>query len=532
MVNVLGWRWRTFMIFAIALLLINLSGCTQVSRSLSQPHSTQGNRLLEFVPKYSIFATVVDATINPGKVWPRSNFAESFSSAATAIFSPLAIGFDEEILPWLGNNVVFAITDKDLDRDRRNGRQSGYLLAADVADSDRLREFLEFFWQRQSLAGRQTVLLNDSGIPIIFGAVGTQQLATALVGKSTFLVANDVRVLQQSLRAAQAPDLQLLGQSCCATVWMNLRLPEFLDWLGVAAPEKLSLLSAVRWRQLNTAAEFYPQQVVLTTALTRSDDGPVAEIIEPGPAVEANTLAQYVPESVAWVAMGHDLRPLWTELQNELAHYQQIPSVVQRWRQWLSTQLAQTLADPVTQLLSGDYAVGQLGDGAGLVIAREANPTVIAQLNSIAEQQGLTVSQFLLKGQLVTAWSRLKTRVDTRNRETTVETDLVGVHTEADGYHLFSTSIGGLTAALDAPGQNLSSDQQFQHAVRLMNTPNQGYVYGTWPDLERLLSSDRWFSLVNPVLQPWSQSIDAIALTSYGQTANQSTGTVSIQLKN
>jgi hypothetical protein len=240
---------------------------------------------------------------------------------------------------------------------------------------------------------------------------------------------------------------------------------------------------------------------------------------------------QYLPAGLAWAAMGHNLLPLWTGISGELEQYKQLPFPLQRWQQRLSTQLARTLSEPLARLLSGDYAIGQLADGNWLMATLGSHPSTINQLDSIAKKQGLTVSQLSLKGQTATAWSRLKTKLDTRNRETTVETELVALHTKSGNYDVFSTSLGGLTAALEAPSHTLSETQRFKRTIQPMNTTNQGYMYGTWDEIERLLASTRWFALIKPILQPWLQSIDAIAITSNKQTVNQLTGTVSILLK-
>ncbi|MEA5465181.1 DUF3352 domain-containing protein [Leptothoe sp. PORK10 BA2] len=539
MVNLLRRPWWRG--FAIALLLISLglNSCQSLS---PEPHSSQSNHILEFVPKQALLAAVVDTTVKPGKTWQKSHLTEVLSQTIDSFFTPLAINPRADIRPWLGKTIAFAITDQDLDRDRDNGRQTGYLLVTDTTDDEKLREFLELFWQRQTIAGSHPVFTEGSSVPIISGtlAQSTQQLATAIVGGSTLLVANDVRVLRQSLRVAQAPALQISGPDCCTPVWLNLHIPDLIDWLGLATPER-QLLSSLQGQQLSATTTMKPQQLVINTRLTTLAAALGPHEFEPAPDkpdptavpdIDHSKPQQYLPASVAWAAMGYDLRPLWTELRAQIGHYQGLPFPLQQGLQWPSTQLAQSLSGPLHQLLSRDYAIGQLNDGTWLMAVTSPNPTVIKQLDSIATQQGLTVSQLTLEDRAVTAWSRLKTRVDKRNRETTVETDLVGIHTKVDDCEVFATSIGGLTVALAAPAHPLSTTQRFQRTTQSMDKPNQGYIYGTWSELDRLLESNRWFSLVRPIVQPWSQSIEAISITSYVQTAHQSTGTVSVLLKN
>ena len=527
-------RWRLVVATALLFCSLGTSGCQQLSVSERSEQVSHRAHILEFVPKQSLLATVLDTTVKPGKTL-QSTLSEALPQAANLLLAPLAIDLNENIRPWLGDQIAFAITDKDVDRDRRTGRQVGYLVVADTTDGDRLREFLELFWQRQAIAGAKPSLLQVNGVPIIAGVVAGEgrPLATAVVGGSTLLIANDVRVLRQSLRVAQAPTLQLSGPNCCGAGWVHLRIPNFIDWLGLATPLDMRLQSGPQWQELSATAIIHPKRVAIDTQLTARPGIAVPDTAKP-PDQQAtdNHPGQYLPASVAWAAMGHDLRPLWHRVRDELGRYQRLPAALSQ--QWLSTRLAQALSEPLLQLLAGDYAVGQLGDGTWLMAVLGPTPAVVNQLDSIAEQQGLTVSRLALEGRSVTAWSRLKTRMgkDTRNRETTVETDIIGLHTTVGDCDVFATSITGLTAALAAPEHPLPDTQRFQRTVQAMDQPNQGYIYGTWAELERLLESNRWFSLLQPVLQPWSQSIDAIAITSYGQTVNQPTGSISVLLKN
>ncbi len=540
MVNLSGESWRRWrLIFiAIALLLVSLStsSCKQLPLVPERAPLPTGNPQLEFVPRQALLVGAIDITVTPDKTWLRSPLTKSLPQSIDSWLAPLELAFTQDIRPWLGKNIAFAITSKDLDHEQSNGRQSGYLLVADITDSEQLHEFLELFWQRQAVAGTEPVLTTVSGVPIIAGYVakGARYLATAVVGDRTLLVANDIKVLQQSLRVAQAPALQLSPENCCTPIWVSLRIPEFVDWLGLATPVNVRLMSsASKWHQLNATIAFYPRRLVINTQLIPLGNLPISKTrlldIE---SVADKPHRQYLPDSLAWAAIGYDFPSLWTDLWQELAHYEQLPLPLQQGQQWLSTQLAVSLSKPIAQLLASDYAVGQWEDGNWLMAVANINSTVTKHLDEIAIQQGLTVSPLSLMGQSVTAWSRLNTRLDTRNRETTVETELVALHTRTNDCDVFATSIDGLTAALKASSNPLLENQRFQYTIQLTDSSNHGYVYGTWDEIERLLASNRWFSLVKPILQPWSQSIDAIAITSYGQTANQSTGTISILLKN
>ena len=541
MVNRSGkpWRYWCLSIVAIAVLLTGISGCEQLPSISQQSSISQANHILAFVPKQALLSAVINTTTKLDKARTHTHLSKVVSKNLDALLVSFSLNFKDDIRPWLGDTLAVAITDKDIDRDPRNGRQTGYLLVVDAADGDRLREFLELFWQRQTVAGIPPVLSKASGVPVVTGQVGTneQSLATAVVGQHILLVANDTQVLKQSLRVAQTPTLQLLKYDCCVPAWVNLQLPALVDWLGLAVPVQQRLPSSPQWQQLITTAVAQPHRLVINTrakSLNRQTAAPIftANLANTNPQ-SVESIESYLPASLVWAAAGYDLRSLWVQVENELNYYHKLPAPIQQSQQWLSTQLAQTLIEPITQLFSNAYAIGQFRDGTWLMAIANSQSASVKQLDNIAIQQGLTVSQFTLKDQSVTAWSRLKTLVNEgAHRETTVETELVALHTKAKDCHIFATSISGLTAALEAPEHPLLDTPRFQKAMQPINQSNhQGYLYGTWDEIERLLASDRWFSLVKPILQPWTESLSAIAVSTHEQPDEQSTGIISILLK-
>lgn len=519
---------------AIALVFISLwiTSCAQLSATSKQVSTSRSSTVIEFIPRQAVLATVVDA-VN-WSAWQQPSLGPKISQALAALLDPLNIDLVEDIRPWLGNQFAFAVTDIDLDRDRHNGRQVGYLLVTEVADSERLREFLGLFWQRQSVAGAPLNFAEANGVSIITGPVGQtpRQLSTAIVGEKTLLIANDVEALRHSLRVAQSPQLRMSNPDCCAPLWLTLQIPSLVNWLGGAIPVKPQFMNIRQWQQLNAAVILGSQGITINTELIAAGDSKgLDDTLTLGGT--QSTVQQYLPNSLAWAAIGHDLSTPWGTLQAELSNYQKLPSFLQRIQQWPVTDIGANLANPLSQLLADNYGVGQFNNGNWVMITPSAEPMVMSQLDKIATEAGLTVSQLTLNGHTVTAWSQLKTRLsqDPRNRETTVETDLVALRTKVDDCEVFATSLSSLTTVLEAPGQSLSSTQRFQDATQAMDTANQEYIYGTWNEMERLLASNRWFALVQPIVQPWGQLIDAIAFTSYGKTSDQSTGTVSVLLK-
>ncbi|HEY9845536.1 MAG TPA: DUF3352 domain-containing protein, partial [Candidatus Caenarcaniphilales bacterium] len=60
------------------------------------------------------------------------------------------LDYQRDIQSWLGEELTFAITSLDIDR-QRQGLQPGYLLVLQSRDAARSRQCLELFWQRQTL---------------------------------------------------------------------------------------------------------------------------------------------------------------------------------------------------------------------------------------------------------------------------------------------------------------------------------------------------------------------------------------------
>ncbi|MEM6253332.1 MAG: DUF3352 domain-containing protein [Cyanobacteria bacterium P01_D01_bin.156] len=534
-----SWIWRASRYFcAIALVCIGLwvTSCSQRFTTPQQSFITQNNsQITDFIPRQALIATV----LAPDDILPKqtSFLGNRVLEQLDDLLISLDINLRDEVFPWLGSHIALAITDHSLNPSNHNAQRVGYLLVADISDSERLREVLELFWQHQSVAGSKLSFTRANGVPIISGPINQtfHQLSTAIVGDHTLIIGNSIQIVRQSLRVAQTPKLQLSGPDCCVPFWLTLRIPAVIDWLGVAAPDEPSLLENQYWQQLTAVAEPNSQGITLKTQLTNLGAQVSTSITEFEAGAQNVSLQKYLPNSMAWVAIGNDLTSWWMEkLQIELNHYQKLPSFLQQAQQWRTTELGKKLTNPLGELLANDYGIGQLDDGAWLMVTSPADPRVAHQLDTIATEEGLTVSQFTLDGHTVTAWSRLKTKLyqGNLNRETTVETDLLALRTNVDaGCYVFATSLSSLTAALAAPEQPLLLTQRFQRVMQTIDPKHPAYIYGTWNEMERLLNRNRWFSLVQPIVKPWVQSIDAIAFTSDVHTKHQSTGTISVLLK-
>ena len=163
----------------------------------------------------------------------RQQFQADVAELKQTVRSLTGLDYDEDIQPWLGEEITFAFTEADLDIDASNGDQPGYLLALEIAPGQQrqAQSFLLTLWQQRSFAGSAPQSQQISGVRVLSvpsdsgNTGGTSQgrslqrgqppfnltAASALVGDRFVLFSNDVRVLQRSIRSAQTA--QTLAQS-------------------------------------------------------------------------------------------------------------------------------------------------------------------------------------------------------------------------------------------------------------------------------------------------------------------------------
>ncbi|MEO1401169.1 MAG: DUF3352 domain-containing protein [Cyanobacteria bacterium J06635_1] len=488
-----------------------------------------------------------------------------------SLLNQTGVDYDSDIRPWIGDEVAFAVTDTDFDRDPTNGSQPGYIAAIATRDSDRAREFLELFWQRQALAGAKLTFDVSSGVRIIYAEAAPNvpanpdlaqafaglrrqaQLATAVVGSRFVLLANHPQVLQQSIRNAQAAQLNLTARSDYQSALRQLtakrigvvygNLPQLLSWLGIASqnPANLSALNlkaeAPQTQSLTAAIQLNRQGLRLATALAPKSRTAFMPV-EPGLSEPVEAL-QYLPADTAMAAGGRNLNQLWEAFETELDFYGTIPFQLQQLRQQIHYPAGNT-QQLLKNWLKGDYALGQWGKQPGdrpdwiWVVEHSASANAaLSALDHLAEQQHLTVSPLSLQNQPVTAWSQFQTSVQERlrDRETTVETQILGLHATADGYDILATSLPAMTAALDAPLRSLADTSQFNQAIAPLQQPNDGYLYINWPQFRKTLAASvPWFNLLDTTARPILDAFESIAVSSYGGQTHQKTGDILIQL--
>jgi hypothetical protein len=473
----------------------------------------------------------------------------------------IGIAYDTDIQPWVGNEITFAITDIDIDKNSQNGLQPGYLLALAIRDGDRAREFLELFWQRQALAGQALTFQVTNGVRIIHAQAPTPGLveksakslerssvptayppATAVVGNQFLLLASDPQILERSIQNAQAPDLNLdhrpdyqnsLGQLNADRLGLTyVNLPQTLKLLGLAQWSSQSPKPIPQAQTILASISFDRQGLRFRTALSAAPQVPfVPQIATLTGPVE---VLQQLPANTVAVVSGDNLAQLWRDLEAESSRYSQLPAPLMRWQRQLSPQSTRRLMLQLQTWLSATYALGCLSTGDWIFVAEHTpqSDSTLAALDRVARDQGLTVSPLTVDNHPVTAWTRIKTRLQngTSNRETTVETDIIGLHTTVNHRDLLTTSLSAMSAALAAPQHPLTSNSLFKGAIAPLDRPNQGIAYLNWSDIHPVLHPQPLLQLLETTLQPFLKYVKTIAISSYGGNSHQRQGDILVRL--
>jgi len=487
--------------------------------------------------------------------------------------------YRRDIQPWLGNEITFAVTTSDFDRNLSNGQQSGYLIAAEIKHPEQAEQAIQAYWQKRALAGVNLVFEQFAGVNLIYGDRGdgvTQNpeselepipaLTTAIVGDRFVLFANSPKVMRDAINNLQVPELSLGSSEAYQQALQRLsnphigaifvHLPQLATWLNEAnlqepgkalistpSPTFDSLVMAI---QLDSQGVIGDTMALSTAPSTdRLSGGSLAaaqsvEIAKPELSAPVQAL-QYLPATSTLAASGKNLPQLWKQLNAGLEGYEELKALIyqplnpfqQRW---------QLEPEELFSWVEGEYALGRV---PGLSSARpdwifvaERSPLVIeqiAKLDELAQARGISVSSFTVADQPVMAWTKLSTSLapsrSGQRQALTVQATVEGVHTTIDNYELFATSLDAIAAAIQATEDSLLNTEKFQQAIAPLPLPNGGYFYIDSTALQTFLDKQLAeipvpFSALRPVLE----ALRSVTISGYGSEANAARGIIFLRL--
>ena len=162
-------KYQVFSIFAALILVFILGSCGVSGLSPTNPRVLFGDRgqispeATMFVPKQA--PLMASLLVNPDDLEEfvqqtpvgqnRSEVSRQLKQLKENFLAATDINYSTDIQPWLGNEITFAMTTTDIDRDPNNGSEPGYLVAIASKDPKLSREFLQHFWENQPLIGHE-----------------------------------------------------------------------------------------------------------------------------------------------------------------------------------------------------------------------------------------------------------------------------------------------------------------------------------------------------------------------------------------
>ncbi|MBW4679147.1 MAG: DUF3352 domain-containing protein [Microcoleus vaginatus WJT46-NPBG5] len=478
-----------------------------------------------------------------------------------SLLANTGLTYDQDVQPWLGDEITLAVTTIDIDRNPQNGSVPGYLLALATKDPERSREFLQLFWGSKASAGTDLVFEPYEGTTLIYnnrakseqGGIGA--VASAVVADQFVLFANHPKVLRDAINNVLAPDLNLSSSSSYQRALERLTQPRIgltffnLPQLAALKSPELAVLGSesgsaqVSNETVAIALGLNRQGLLAQTALLLKDpqQAPAAPSLQKP--VEA---LRYIPASVGALVAGSDLRQLWTQISEGLSSDDPLLDLIEQPLSLLGNRWGIDLPQDIFSWVQGEYALALLprspdavnpnAQGDWIFVAEksaDSSPS-IEHLDDVAKQQGFSIGSVMLGNQSISAWTKLSTAsTDGSNAgPLTLKAQVRGVHASVGQYEIFASNLEAMDEALKAgQGGSLLTSSTFKQGIAPLPQPNYGYVYLDWPAsriiVERQLPLLR---LVELAARPVFQHLRSLSASSTGGEAGVRLGDVFIKL--
>lgn len=479
-----------------------------------------------FVPAYSPFTlslltkpeklvSLQRAMVSPEG---RSQVLQDVDQLKQSLLKNTGLDYDLDIAPWIGNEVTYAFTDTDIDLDEANGQQAGSLLAIEIAPQkqQQARDFLQLFWQRQSLLGNAPQSEQDSGVRILYSSPNAPlnnraiTSASALVGDQFILFANDVRVLRRSLRTTQTA--ANLAQNRAYRRAVN-RLPD--ERIGLAYVDT-ALIGDEASSHAFAAVGLQVEQGGLMADVqwaggrSRETDRKNESSLFNGP----SAALKFLPANSTLALTSEGFSRLAPALSEAGLSDTLLPNFLQ--------------LEPLSlwNWASKDYALGKLKAGSDdwiLAVSRVSDG--VKGLDEAAKAKGYSAVPVAIGEDEAIAWTRFKAsapgRSSRRSPASSLETEILGLHLQQENYEIFASSLSAMESALLALQDSLLSAQRFSQSVASLPQPNSGYLYADWPAIASTLSQTfPALKALEQVARPLVAHFDTLAATRKDEAAS------------
>jgi Protein of unknown function (DUF3352) len=491
-----------------------------------------------FVPKNA--PAMVSLGINPDRLeaWrllatpigDRQKSRRELNEIGQNLLATTGLDYQEDIQPWLGDEVTLAITSLDFDRTSNNGIQPGYLLAASTKKPKLAREFLQLSLSKGAIEGTSDLVFEEyQGVKLIYKRPVNKKtgatLASAVVGDFV-LFANYPKVLREAINNVQAVDRNLQTNPSYQKALATIREPRI-----AIAYANLPALSA--WLGKTDTPETPEVEQTLTAALSAKSGGLKTQTaligIQEGdraPLLTDSVKAfNYLPKQTIFTASGVNLKEFWQEVTTSLEPNSPVAQIVIQTIAAIENPLDIHLAEDIFSWVKGEYALALLSnlDNQELdwLFIAEKTPEVnldeaIEHLDSLAKERGLSVATFPLKNANVTAWTKLNTAA--KDSTVKLEAQVQGAHTTVNNYEIFGTSPEAISRALNAKEEPLLATKGFKKAIASLPKENDGYLYVDWDKGRSVFESKAPVVRVLELsAQPLFDHLRSLTLSSQGQ---------------
>ncbi len=496
----------------------------------------------------------------------RSRSHAEFEQIKKSLLANTGLDYSRDIQPWIGDEITFAITTPDIDRDRNNGKQMGFLLALSSQNVDRSQQFLDSYWKKQSattkavqfeqykdvkLTYKESPKINQKSQPVSpFNPLNgpssnlPSSFATALISDSSnsenshnfVLFANHPKVLREAIDNLELANinlyntseyqkaLQQLTQGRIALAFVNLPQPQ---------TEKTPQLSL---NSLAVAVGVNRRGLVAQTALVTSPENTaIPTLSEPVQAL------QYIPSASPFAVASTDLNNFWTALSSTISANPEVSKLADRTLADIQAAWGINLPQDIFNWVKGEYALAVLpgvSNSGDWIFAAETSADsqkAIARLDEIARSKEYSIGSFTLRNQKITAWTQLTTNPNhgsENKRKSAIETEAKGVRATVGKYEIFTTSVEAMDEALKAAETgSLLANQNFQTSIEPLPTSNDGYFYLDWPSSRGIWEKQiPLLRLIELSARPFFDHLRSLTITSTGETAGIRKATIFIRL--
>ena len=534
----------------LVLFLTGIGGCKLNGGELIGSQNTPSAAI--FVPKQA--PIMVSMLVNPDRLEDlaqvvaspkeRRKTKEELNQLKNSLLANTGVDYEQDIQPWVGEEITVAVTASDRDRDPSNGQQPGYLLAVATKDAQKSRDFVELLFAKKAIAGANLVIEEYNGIRLLSNSPRLQPenlsinsdggFSGAVVGNDFVLFANHPQVLKEAISNVQAPDLNLTTSSQYQQALTQLPTQKvglaFLNY-----PSLSGETSPQTYESQIVALEPHPQGLLAETTVVAGLDKEIFPSL-PTLSLPAKAL-EYIPTSVSLAISGVDLSKLpssnlqqfWAQVSPGLS----ITKLVEKPTADLQAKWGINLQNDVFSWVEGEYALARLPNNDWIFAVERTDQALegIEKLNAIASTKELSITSLPLENKKVSAWTQLTpVAAPEANSSTsiTLNAKVQGVHTTVDNYEVFTTSIDAMEQVLKAnKNGSLADNAQFKQSIGAIPQPNEGYVYIDWQANQAMVKRQLpIISLLEVAGKPFFSNLRSLTISSYDNKDQLLTGGV------